>query len=55
MYGYYLSGLLGWEDDDAEINGQGLLLATWLGMTVLGMIVMGVVESDQLEPGNPWR
>ena len=30
-----------------------LIIAMWVSMTALGAVVMGVVESDQLPPGDP--
>ncbi|CAN0135739.1 unnamed protein product [Discosporangium mesarthrocarpum] len=30
-------------------------MASWFGMTVLGLIVTGVIPNDKLEPGDPRR
>uniref|UniRef100_A0A7S2Y2B5 Choline transporter-like protein n=1 Tax=Fibrocapsa japonica TaxID=94617 RepID=A0A7S2Y2B5_9STRA len=32
-----------------------LLIAVWFATTILGFIVCGVIENENLEAGNPWR
>jgi hypothetical protein len=32
-----------------------LIVVAWIAMTVIGMIVLGVVENDKLKEGNPER
>ncbi|CAM9403227.1 unnamed protein product [Chrysoparadoxa australica] len=32
-----------------------LLMAAWVAMTALGLVVLGVIESEHLKPGNPYR
>lgn len=32
-----------------------MLMAAWAAMTFLGLIVMGIIPNDYLEPGNPQR
>jgi hypothetical protein len=32
-----------------------VIVAAWIAMTVVGFIACGVVENDNLQPGNPNR
>lgn len=32
-----------------------MLIVAWIAMTGLGLIVIGVIPSDSLEPGDPRR
>lgn len=32
-----------------------LLIASWIGMSFIGLIVTGVIDSDSLQKGNPAR
>jgi hypothetical protein len=34
---------------------QLLLIAVWFAMTVVGFIVTGAIENDNLQPGDPAR
>lgn len=32
-----------------------LLIASWIGMTFLGLIVIGAITDEHLKAGNPYR
>jgi hypothetical protein len=38
-----------------RIPSQLIIIAAWIGMTIIGLIVVGAIKSSTLQKGNPYR